>query len=189
MTEGLADRDGRATDRHERLYAAWSTGQPAAHWEYPDRPTVLERPGNVCADGAQSPEQRRRLRVHAAAATQGGNHCWAQISHAGRQCTTLVNKFPVGPSAVPVRALQGKSMRPMPLSECKQLVIKSGMLPECARSGPGCNCTHTVTCSQASCHCWQTSGQIATGQAHWKIEPTLVKCVGMSEMQLEMIFL
>jgi 2,4-dienoyl-CoA reductase-like NADH-dependent reductase (Old Yellow Enzyme family) len=100
MTEGLADRCNRATERHVRLYRRWANGGAGLLLTgnvQVDR-RHLERPGNVAIDGTQSPEALAALRAFAKAGTENGTHLWMQISHAGRQTPALVNKEPFAPS-------------------------------------------------------------------------------------------
>ncbi len=125
MTEGLADAQLRATERHERLYRLWSEGGAALSLTgnvIIDR-YVLERPGNVAIDlanGGGDAEARTRLRRWAAAGTVAGNHLWMQLSHAGRQSPRYVTGRPVGPSAVQLE-IMGNYARPRALSETEIL--------------------------------------------------------------------
>jgi 2,4-dienoyl-CoA reductase-like NADH-dependent reductase (Old Yellow Enzyme family) len=115
MTEGLADEEDRATERHVRLYRRWSeggaglllTGNVMVDRRY------LERPGNVVVDGNGGLD---RLRDWAAAGTAGGNHLWMQISHPGRQCTRASSRRPLSPSDVQLE-LAGLFARPRPMTE------------------------------------------------------------------------
>ncbi len=96
MTEGAADTNNRATQRHVRLYRRWAgsgAGMLLTGNVQVDR-RFLERPGNVAIDGPQSPEALAALRAYAAAGTQNGTHLWMQISHAGRQTPASVNPEP-----------------------------------------------------------------------------------------------
>jgi 2,4-dienoyl-CoA reductase-like NADH-dependent reductase (Old Yellow Enzyme family) len=114
MTEGLADADDRACERHVRLYRHWSrggaglliTGNVMIDRRY------LERPGNVVIDHNGGTEQ---LRAWARAGTEAGNHLWMQINHPGRQCTRMSSARPLAPSAVQLRLL-GMFARPRPMS-------------------------------------------------------------------------
>ncbi len=121
MTEGLADPQLRATERHERLYRQWSEGGAGLLLTgnvMIDR-NVLERPGNVAIDikhGGDSAESRERLKRWAEAGTIAGNHLWMQISHAGRQSPRYVTNRPVGPSSVQLE-LAGNYARPRALTE------------------------------------------------------------------------
>lgn len=100
MTEGLGNARNEATEGHVRLYGRWAdggagmllTGNVQIDRRY------MERPGNVAIDGPQSDEQLAKLRAFAEAGTRNGTHLWMQISHAGRQTPSLVNKEPIGPS-------------------------------------------------------------------------------------------
>src|SRR5688572_8486842 len=85
MTEGLADPQLRATDRHVTLYRRWSEGGAGLlltgnvqidRW-------CLERPANVAIDitaDGDSPEARERLKRWAQAGTAAGNHLWMQLA-------------------------------------------------------------------------------------------------------------
>jgi 2,4-dienoyl-CoA reductase-like NADH-dependent reductase (Old Yellow Enzyme family) len=122
MTEGLADPQQRATERHVRLYRAWSEGGVGLSITgnvMIDR-HVIERPGNVAIDVTHPPsvdaEARMRLRNWARAGTVGGNHLWMQISHAGRQSARYATRQPLGPSAVQLDLL-GNYARPRALRE------------------------------------------------------------------------
>ncbi len=122
MTEGLGDAQLRATDRHVRLYRAWSEGGAGLHITgnvMVDR-QVIERPGNVAIDPSHPPsvdaQARARLKAWSAAGTVGGNGLWMQISHAGRQSPRYATRQPVGPSAVQLQ-LMGNYARPRALRE------------------------------------------------------------------------
>lgn len=104
MTEGLADARMNATPALEALYRRWSRGGAGLlitgnvqidRWD-------LERPGNVVIDGDAD---RAALRRWAAAATEGGNALFMQISHAGRQAPLYCSPQPVAPSAVRLKLL------------------------------------------------------------------------------------
>ena len=119
MTEGIADAQLRATERHVRLYRAWSEGGAGLLVTgnvMIDR-RVLERPGNVAIDPATpDAEAMTRLRNWAKAGTVNGNHLWMQISHAGRQSPWYVTGQPMGPSAVQLK-LMANYRRPRALRE------------------------------------------------------------------------
>ena len=105
MTEGLADEQNRATQKHATLYSRWAeggagillTGNVQIDHRY------LERPANVVIEGEQSNEQISRLRAYAEAGTKNNTHLWMQISHAGRQTPAAVAPTPVGPSEVQLK--------------------------------------------------------------------------------------
>eukprot|EP00906_Rhabdomonas_costata_P001918 RCo003047 len=118
LTEGLADCWSRSTPELEELYLRWShggcglliTGNVQVDRRY------VERPGNVAIDGPQDEEQVARLRALAKASMAGGNQCWVQLSHAGRQSNIKVNYHPVGPSAVAVQSAPGMLGMPRELT-------------------------------------------------------------------------
>ncbi len=125
MTEGVADAQLHATERHQRLYECWSEGGAGLLITgnvMIDR-HVLERPGNVAIDPAPvagPPPDMERLRAWAEAGTRHGNHLWMQISHAGRQSPRYVTGEPVGPSAVQLK-LMGNYAPPRALLEAEIL--------------------------------------------------------------------
>ena len=65
----------------------------------------VERPGNVAIDGVMHSREQNyadhMLRKYAASAKKHGGKVFAQLSHAGRQSTALINRHPVGPGDVP----------------------------------------------------------------------------------------
>lgn len=103
MTEGLADADDRATERHCNLYRRWSEGGSGMLLTgnvMVDR-RFLERPGNVVIDEKTLKDGGfDRLKAWAQAGTVNGNHLWMQISHPGRQVQKIVSKQPFAPSEV-----------------------------------------------------------------------------------------
>ena len=119
MTEGIADAQLRATERHVRLYRAWAEGGAGLLVTgnvMIDR-RVLERPGNVAIDPATpDAEAMTRLRSWARAGTSNGNHLWMQISHAGRQSPWYITGQPLAPSAVQLN-LMANYRRPRALRE------------------------------------------------------------------------
>jgi 2,4-dienoyl-CoA reductase-like NADH-dependent reductase (Old Yellow Enzyme family) len=125
MTEGLADVRGYPTAELDRLYGIWSDG--GAGLQISGNIQVdgdhLERPGNVIIDDTPSDEMRAALKRWTAAATRGGNHFWAQISHAGRQTMKAVNPHPKAPSAVKLSLPGGQFGMPVALSETEILSL------------------------------------------------------------------
>eukprot|EP01083_Nonionella_stella_P094660 265656_1 len=106
MTEGLADGLSRPTPELCRLYETWSKGETGllitGNVQVDRR--YLERPGNVCIDGAQSDAQLKLLKQYAASGQKyNDSKIFVQLSHAGRQTIALVNKSPIAPSAVPLK--------------------------------------------------------------------------------------
>tara|TARA_R110000824_G_scaffold93264_7_gene225681 strand:+ start:2007 stop:3299 length:1293 start_codon:yes stop_codon:yes gene_type:complete len=126
MTEGMASPDGVPTAELERLYGLWSDGGAGMLLSgniQIDR-DHLERPGNVVIDGPANDEMMAALQGLAQAATRNGNHFWAQISHAGRQTQSNVNKHPKAPSAVKLGLPGGQFGEPVALTgkEIEELV-------------------------------------------------------------------
>ena len=103
MTENLADADGQATVRHERVYRRWAEGGAGLLISgnlMVDR-RYLERSRNIVADDHLDVARLRRV-----TAATADTPFLAQLSHPGRQCTRWIAWQPVAPSAVPpVRVL------------------------------------------------------------------------------------
>jgi 2,4-dienoyl-CoA reductase-like NADH-dependent reductase (Old Yellow Enzyme family) len=118
MTEGLASPAGLPTPELERLYGLWSDGGAAILLSGNIQVDAdhLERPGNVVIDKVPDNEMHAALCKWSAEGTRAGNHFWAQISHAGRQTQTGVNKTPKAPSAVPVNISGGQFGQPIALT-------------------------------------------------------------------------
>ena len=119
MTEGLASPAGAPTPALNQLYGIWSEGGAGLllSGNVQIDGDHLERPGNVIIDGEVSATMQTALEAWAAAGTRGGNHFWAQISHAGRQCQKVVNPRPKAPSAVKLGLPGGQFGEPQPMSE------------------------------------------------------------------------
>ena len=100
MTEGLADPQLRATERHVTVYRRWAEGGIGLSLTgnvQIDR-NHLERPGNVAIDGNGGIEA---LKKYAEAGKAGGTELWMQINHPGRQTLRDLHGAPLAPSAVP----------------------------------------------------------------------------------------
>jgi 2,4-dienoyl-CoA reductase-like NADH-dependent reductase (Old Yellow Enzyme family) len=146
MTEGIADAHLRATERHVRLYRAWSEGGAGLLLTgnlMIDR-RVLERPGNVAIDPAPpDAESMARLKAWARAGTVNGNHLWMQISHAGRQSPWYVTAQPLAPSEVQLKLL-GNYWRPRALREEEILDFSAShgwRARRARRASQACRCT------------------------------------------------
>ncbi len=137
MTEGLATADGRPTPELERLYGLWSDGGAGLLLSgnvIVDR-DHLERPGNVVIHGEPDADRAERLASWARAATRGGNHFWAQLSHGGRQVMKLVNPHPKAPSAVKLGLPGGQFGEPVALevAEIDELVERFAVAAEAVK--------------------------------------------------------
>ena len=118
MTEGLATPKGLPSAELNRLYELWSDGGAGILLSGNIQVDAdhLERPGNVIVDRIPDNEMQAALASWAQAGTRNGNHFWAQISHAGRQTQTNVNKHPKAPSAVTVGLPGGQFGEPVALT-------------------------------------------------------------------------
>ena len=119
MTEGLADPAGQPTAALNQLYGLWSDGGAGLllSGNVQIDGDHLERPGNVIVAEEPSAAMMTALEAWAAAGTRAGNHFWAQISHAGRQCQKIVNPHPKAPSAVKLGLPGGQFGEPDPMTE------------------------------------------------------------------------
>jgi 2,4-dienoyl-CoA reductase-like NADH-dependent reductase (Old Yellow Enzyme family) len=117
MSEGLADRHGRATPLLVRLYQRF--GESGAGLLISGNVMVdgraLEHPGNVVLDDAADAEALAALTRMVAAARARGALFLAQISHPGRQVQRFVARTPVAPSAVAPVRMMGAFGRPRAL--------------------------------------------------------------------------
>ncbi len=131
MTEGLATSSGLPTPELERLYKLWSEGGAGMLLSGNIQVDAdhLERPGNVVIDKEPDDTMKAALASWATAATSNGNQFWAQISHAGRQTQTNVNKQPKAPSAVKVGLPGGQFGKPIALTteEIADIVRRFGV--------------------------------------------------------------
>ncbi|MEO0420498.1 MAG: NADH:flavin oxidoreductase/NADH oxidase family protein [Pseudomonadota bacterium] len=121
MTEGLADARGVPTEELTRLYGIWSDGGCGMLLSgnlQIDR-DHLERPGNVILDRELNDDEFAAYKRWTAAATRGGNHFWAQISHAGRQTFSMINPHPKAPSAVKLGLPGGQFGEPVALEDAE----------------------------------------------------------------------
>ena len=113
MTEGLADPQNRATERHNRLYKRWAEGgiglQITGNVQV-DR-HHLEKPGNVVIDQATNEAAKIALADWATACKSGGAPVIMQLSHGGRQTPAAVNPRPSAPSAIALK-LPGRVFAP-----------------------------------------------------------------------------
>ena len=121
MTEGLADARGVPTEELTRLYGIWSDGGCGMLLSgnlQIDR-DHLERPGNVILDRELNDEEIAAYKRWTSAGTRGGNHFWAQISHAGRQTFSMINPHPKAPSAVKLGLPGGQFGDPVALDDAE----------------------------------------------------------------------
>lgn len=123
MSEQLATRDGRPTDKLARLYAVWGSsgaGLLITGNAMVDRRALTE-PGNVILDDDRGLDQARKW---ATAARSGGAKVWLQISHPGRAALVPLNTWPVAPSrkAIPVPGYNLRPPHPLTTAEIGDIV-------------------------------------------------------------------
>ena len=115
MTERISNRKFEPTTDHFRLYEAWS--DTGAGLLITGNVTIdrihIESAGNVCFDDEG---MLPKLKKWSAAGRKNGNHCWVQISHAGRQTNRFSTSQPLAPSAVQLKKM-GLFGKPKMMSE------------------------------------------------------------------------
>lgn len=134
MSEQLATRDGRPTDKLTRLYAVWAgsgAGLLITGNAMIDRRALTE-PGNVILDDNRAIDQARKW---TAAAQTGGAKVWLQISHPGRAALVPLNARPVAPSrkAIPVPGYNLRPPRPLTRPEIGDIVAAFARTAELAK--------------------------------------------------------
>ena len=126
LTEGLADINGMPTAELKQLYGLWSDGGAGLllSGNIQIDANHLERPGNVIIESEPKNNLINSLKEWSTAATRNNNHFWAQISHAGRQTQTNINKAPKAPSPIKVALPGGQFGRPIALTteEIKEII-------------------------------------------------------------------
>ncbi|WP_422360440.1 NADH:flavin oxidoreductase/NADH oxidase family protein [Reichenbachiella sp.] len=132
MTERFTNGDLKPNKKHYNLYENWSkqgsglliTGNVMLERSH------LESAGNVVMKEAFLPE----LKKWAKAATSGGNHCWTQISHSGRQTSIFNNLRPSSASNVKLKKL-GFFAKPRALevNEIQELIDKYASAAELSK--------------------------------------------------------
>ena len=135
MTEGLADPQLRATERHVTVYRRWAEGGIGLSLTgnvQIDR-NHLERPGNVAIDGNGGIEALRR---YAEAGKTGGVALWMQINHPGRQEPASISARPRAPSDVRLGSNEAVFGTPIPLShdEITDIIRRFVHVAETARA-------------------------------------------------------
>jgi len=128
MTEGLANGAGIPGTALNRLYGLWSDGGAGLLLSgnvQIDR-QHLERPGNVIIDREPDAAMAEALRTWAEHGTRAGNHFWAQISHAGRQCQKVINPHPKAPSAVKLGLPGGQFGEPVAMTDADIEAVIAG---------------------------------------------------------------
>ncbi len=140
LTEGLADVTGMPTSELKRLYGLWSDGGAGLLLSGNIQIDVnhLERPGNVIIESKPQNNLINALKDWSTAATRNNNHFWAQISHAGRQTQTNINKTPKAPSPIKISLPGGQFGNPIALTtqEIEEVIEGFGIAATtCKNSG------------------------------------------------------
>ena len=118
MTEGIADSNNFATQRHINLYKKWASGGAgillSGNVKVDKR--YLEGPGNVAIEKETYLDQIDNLRKWAEVGTRNNTQFWMQISHAGRQTPGAINPNPLSPSSVQLKIPGANYGIPTPMS-------------------------------------------------------------------------
>ena len=118
MTEGIADSNNFATQRHVNLYKKWASGGAGILLSgnvQVDR-RCMEGPGNVAIEKNSYLDQVETLKKWAAAGTRNNTQLWMQISHAGRQTPGDLNPNPLSPSSVQLKIPSANYGVPIPMT-------------------------------------------------------------------------
>jgi 2,4-dienoyl-CoA reductase-like NADH-dependent reductase (Old Yellow Enzyme family) len=152
MTEGLADKFDRPTERHNTLYKTWSNGGTGLHITgnvMVDR-RYLERAGNVVLE---DDKDLRLFEAWAKAGTSAGNQLWVQLNHPGRQCPKIVNKQPLSPSDIHLDLL-GNFGKPKAMTEddihnvIQRFTKSAALVKKAGFTGVQIHCAHGYLFSQ-----------------------------------------
>ncbi len=152
MTEGLADKFDRPTERHNTLYKSWSNGGAGLHITgniMVDR-RYLERAGNVVLE---DDKDLHLFKSWAKAGTNAGNQLWVQLNHPGRQCPRIINKHPLSPSDVHLDLL-GNFGKPTAMTEddihnvIQRFTTSAGLVRKAGFTGVQIHCAHGYLFSQ-----------------------------------------
>ncbi len=154
MTEGLADQDDQPTDRHRQLYTRWSDGGPGLliTGNVMVDKRFLERPGNVVIDH-DYPVDHAALNRWAKSGQNDGCAIWMQISHPGRQCSSLASRRPLAVSDVQLK-LGGLFGKPIPMGELEiedaieRYVFVANTAKQCGFDGVQIHAAHGYLISQ-----------------------------------------
>ncbi|MBL6903602.1 MAG: NADH:flavin oxidoreductase/NADH oxidase family protein [SAR86 cluster bacterium] len=118
MTEGIADSNNFATQRHINLYKKWASGGAgillSGNVQVDKR--YLEGPGNVAIEKETYLDQIDNLRKWAEVGTRNNTQFWMQISHAGRQTPGAINPNPLSPSSIQLKIPGANYGTPTPMS-------------------------------------------------------------------------
>ena len=118
MTEGIADSNNFATQRHINLYKKWASGGAgillSGNVQVDKR--YLEGPGNVAIEKETYLDQIDNLRKWAEVGRRNNTQFWMQISHAGRQTPGAINPNPLSPSSVQLKIPGANYGIPTPMS-------------------------------------------------------------------------
>lgn len=152
MTEGLADKFDRPTERHNTLYKSWSNGGTGLHitGNVMIDHHYLERAGNVVLENDKN---LSLFSAWAKAGTSAGNQLWVQLNHPGRQCPKIVNKQPLSPSDIHLDLLgnfgKPRAMTQTDIQDVIQRFTKSaGLVKKAGFTGVQIHCAHGYLFSQ-----------------------------------------
>lgn len=122
LSEGLGDRDCGPTDKLERLYSRWASGN---YGLVVTGNVMIDRrhrgePGNVAIEDERHLDGLRRW---AATFENSPTPLWMQINHPGRQANALVGGHqPVAPSAIKARVPGASTPRELTDAEIRDLI-------------------------------------------------------------------
>ncbi|HXH29857.1 MAG TPA: NADH:flavin oxidoreductase/NADH oxidase family protein [Bacteriovoracaceae bacterium] len=136
MSENMGDPGHTANAKFGRLYKRWSEGGAGLLITgniMVDSSALGEAFNVVIEEGKTDPF----LKAWAVSGTLGGNQLWAQLNHPGKQSPKFLNKSPVAPSAISLKAPLGKlfhTPRELTEVEIRGLIHRYSVAAQVAKS-------------------------------------------------------
>ncbi len=126
LSEGIADKDGRPSDKLFNLYKRWGKGGAGILFlgnTMVDKAHLTNADIMIAEKDNSFLEDYRKL---ADAAQAHGSHLWMQVSHPGRQAPIYLDKAPVSASDVGMPSKMYVQPRPLSEEEILDLIERFG---------------------------------------------------------------
>ncbi len=154
MSEGFASSDHAPNHLHENLYARFAKGNSGivVTGNVMVDGTALGEPGNVVIDDERHLDALKRWAIKGQTET---SHLWVQLNHPGKQSPRFVSKYPVAPSAIPLKGGMAKAFKkPRALSDdeiqalVKKFARSAGIVKKAGFKGVQIHAAHGYLISQ-----------------------------------------